>query len=132
MSNFTTYGRNAMLDFVCADSPATITGTWLGVSTTTPTNAGTNITEPVGNNYARVQVTAGNWSAATGGTKTNSSVITFPTASGSWGALTHGVLFDAVSGGNALAWGALSPNQTIGASQTLEIAVGDLDLAITD
>lgn len=132
MSAFTTYARNAMLDYVCADSPPSITGVWLAVSTTTPTNAGTNVTEPSGNNYSRVQVTSGVWSAASSGSKQNNALISFPTASGSWGTLTHGVLYDAVTGGNALAWGPLSPNQTIGNGQTLEIAAGQLTLAIND
>ena len=65
----------------------------LALSTTTPTDGGPNITPPSGNNYS--QSTFDTWNAATGNPEgaTNNGTITMPTPSGSWGLITHAVLY---------------------------------------
>lgn len=83
---------------------------YLALSTTTPTEAGANVTEPSGNNYARVQTAPADWNAATladPSVVTNATDIQFPIASGAWGSCTHMVVFDAASNGNVLASTAL-------------------------
>lgn len=90
--SFTTYLINKMLDHIFGVtyySPPTIA---IGVSNTTPTDAGANITEPLGNNYARV--TGVSWASASGGASSNSSDITFNTPSGSWGLITNAMILD--------------------------------------
>jgi hypothetical protein len=83
-------------------SPATW---YLGVSTSTPNDDGTNFSEPSGNAYTRVAVTNNvtNFPAAAtvGGvtTKVNGAKFTFPNPTGSWGALTYYGWFTASSGG---------------------------------
>lgn len=115
MAGLTDTYEQKLLDHLFTDPawspPATL---YLGLSSTTPTEAGGNVTEPSGGAYARVATTAADWSAATGtapATKTNTATITFPTATADWVAganLTHFVLFDAASAGNVLAWGAFT------------------------
>ena len=65
----------------------------IALSTSTPADAGTGITEPSGNNYA--QVSFDTWNAATGNPEaaTNNGAITMPTPSGSWGLITYAVLY---------------------------------------
>lgn len=102
------------------------------VSTTTPGQNGSNVTEPTDSAYARVKVPWGPsyWGAATnqptsGFAAANLVTITFPTASVAWGTLTYGGLFDALTGGNFLGSGILtmSPPQpiTINAGDTWQI-----------
>lgn len=64
----------------------------VGLSTSTPADDGTNITEP-GNNYA--QVNFDTWNAAAGNPEaaTNNGAIVMPTPSGTWGLITYGVLY---------------------------------------
>lgn len=65
----------------------------IALSTTTPVDAGTGITEPSGNNYS--QAAFDTWNAATGNPEavTNNGAITMPTPSGSWGLITYAVLY---------------------------------------
>lgn len=98
---------------------------FVSLSTTTPTDAGGNFTEHVGDAYARVSTAAADWITAAAGLIDNSNVITFPTATGSWGTMTHFGIFDALTGGNLLATGALDTSKLIGNGDTAEFAVGD-------
>jgi hypothetical protein len=122
---------NNMLDVVFSKATNTAPTThYIGLSTTTPTNTGTNVTEPSGGSYARVAVTnnATNWPAASARAKSNGVAITFPVASASWGTATHFVIYDASSGGTFVAWGALSGATTIGNGVQCSFAIGDLDI----
>ena len=133
MGSFADYLENKLLDkaFNATDftSPATL---YVGLSTTTITDAGGNITEPSGNAYVRKSVTANttNFPAASGGAIANGTAITFATATGSWGTVTDFFIADASSGGNILAYGALTASKTIGSGDTASFAVGDLDITL--
>jgi hypothetical protein len=98
----------------------------VGLSTTTPTNAGGNFTEPVGGSYAQVATVDADW-AAFGGTapvtKANANAITFPTATGSWGTVTHFGLFE---GATLRMWGALGTSKLISSGDTASFAAGAL------
>lgn len=65
----------------------------VGLSTTTPTDAGANITEPVGNGYA--QANFNTWKAASGNPEValNNGTITLGPPVGSWGTITYGILY---------------------------------------
>lgn len=106
---------------------------YIALSTTLPTNTGTNVTEPSGNAYARVAVTnnATNWPAASGRNKSNGTVIQFPTASGSWGTITHFAIYTASSGGTFVGWGALTSSQAVTTGGTPDFQPGDLDILAT-
>ena len=107
--------------------PATL---YVGLSSTTPAEDGTGITEPSGGGYARVAVTnnATNWPAATvPGTKSNGTVITFAPASATWLAgvnLTRGLVFDAVTGGNLLGERALALAQPVLSGNQVTFPIG--------
>jgi hypothetical protein len=110
----------------------------IGLSSTTPTEAGGNITEPSTGAYARVSTAAADWSAASGtapAVKTTTAVKTFPTATADWVAganLTHFVLFDAATAGNALAFGALTTAKPVLNGDTASFAAGSLILKLGD
>lgn len=109
--------------------PATL---YLGLSTTTPTNSGTNVTEPASFGYTRVSVPNNNtyWpNTGTDRTKQNGIAIVFPTATGSWGTITHFVIYSAISGGNFIAWGELTTPIAVGDTVTPVFAVGDITIS---
>lgn len=131
---FTYYLDNKLLDLVFSNTAYTVPSTlYIGLSTTAPTQAGGNFTEPSGNGYARVAVTnnSTNWPAASNGSKNNANAITFPQATGSWGTVTHFGIFDAATSGNLLAWGALSQSKAISAGDTPYFAAGSLTLNLS-
>ncbi len=99
--------------------------------TAAPTDAGGG-TEVTGGAYARVNRAPldANWTAAsaTDGLTDNAAVITFPAATASWGTVTHFAIFDALTAGNMLIWGALTASKTVGAGDTFSFNAGDLDV----
>jgi len=112
---------------------ATVPTIYVALSTTTPNEAGTNVTEPVGNGYARVSTAAGDWNTATNADPsvvTNANAVTFPEASGSWGDLTHFVLYDALTVGNVLGSAALTTPKTPTAGDIPLFPVGALTCSL--
>jgi hypothetical protein len=119
-----------ILDGIMGDPDYTPPTNWfVGLSTTTPTEAGANFTEPVGNGYARVSTADADWDPASGtapAIKDNANAITFPQATGSWGTVTHFGLFDASTGGNLRMWGALATAKAIANLDTAAFAAAAL------
>lgn len=120
---------NVVLRTQAAYKPAAV---YVGLYTAAPSDAGGG-TEVSGNSYARVQVTQADasWDAPAGTPRAtqNAGVVTFPTATGTWGTLTHFGIFDASTAGNLLYWGSLTTNPTITSGMTPSFAAGQLDLS---
>jgi len=131
---FSTAIDNSILNHFTGKStwtaPAAI---YAGFSSTTPTKAGGNVTEPSGGAYARVEITAAQFdTAASSATQTNADK-TWATATADWLAganLTHLVLFDAASGGNFLGFKAFTTAKPVTNGDTAKISSGDLDISI--
>lgn len=130
--SFADYLENKLLDHLLGGATySQLTTVYIGLSTTTPTDSGGNFTEPSsGYNYSRVSVLNaigdGKWSTASGGSKSNAAIISFPQASDVWGEVTHFGIFDQATGGNCLATGLLSTPKTIGALDTVQFSIGNL------
>lgn len=108
----------------------------LGASTSTPTQAGANFTEPgAGVSYARVDITASDFVNATLADPsliTTGAAVTFPEASGvGWGTITHVGIFDALTGGNLLIILPLTVSRTVNDGDTLSFAAGEIDINLT-
>lgn len=134
MAGFVDAKEQAILDLIF-DAALGATTLYIGLSTTTPTDSGSNFTEPSGNNYARVATTSADWNAASGtapATKTNSGTKTFNQASGSWGTVTHFGLFTASSGGTPIIWGALTASKSIGNGDTASFPASSMTLQMGD
>lgn len=101
---------------------------YIGLSTSEPTDVGGSVTEPVGGSYARVAVTnnATNWPAASARSKSNGTLIAFPTATGSWGFVTHYIIMDAASGGNFVGWGELAVPVNVITGANVSFPIGEL------
>lgn len=108
----TSYWRNKIMDDMYG---AVENQFWVGLSSSAPTDAGGNVTEPVGNGYSRVRIPT--FTQAVDGTVKNASDIVFPISTGTWfpanSLATHWVVFDG-SGANA----------HVLSSGTLEVAIG--------
>jgi hypothetical protein len=126
--SLTDYAESKLVDHVTGLTTYTKpTATYLGLFTAAPSDTGGG-TEVSGGSYARVAIT---WSAATAGVTANSAAITFPTASGSWGTITHVGVFDALTTGNLLAWSDLAVSKAVASGDGFEIPIGDLDFTLT-
>jgi hypothetical protein len=138
MAGFVDAVEQALLDHFLNDPAYTPESLWIALSSTTPTEAGGNFTEPSGGSYARVSTAAADWNAATGtapATKDNSAVKTFPTATADWVAaanLTHFGLFNAATVGALRAWGALAVPKPVLLGDTASFAAGALVIKLGD
>ena len=130
MGSFADYWENEILDHIFGKGSYTPPTIYVGLSTADPTDDASGLAEPSGNAYARVATVGGDWNVASGGVIANANDITFPEATGSWGTITHFALFDAATGGNMLAHGALSTSKTIDSGDTGTFAAGDLDVTL--
>lgn len=115
-----------------ASAPANI---FVGLSTTAPAADGTNITEPVGNAYARASTVPGDWTDPTDADPSvidNSSQIDFATPTGAWGNITHFFLFTTSDNtGVFLGANALTTARNIVADDVVNFQVGELDVTLT-
>ena len=119
----TDYAENLVLNWLLTAGAVTRPTAWyVALTTTTPTDAAAG-TEVSGGAYARVAAT---FAAASGGSTSNSGTVTFPTPTANWGTATHFEVWDALTGGNRLRWGALSPQQVINSGNTPSFAAGAL------
>lgn len=101
-------------------SPAIPTEYYIGLSTTEPTMAGANVSEPSSSaGYGRVLLE--NLSAPVNGVVTNTANINFEESTASWGTVTHFVIYDAEIDGNLLMYGALSTPRVVEAATVMTI-----------
>ena len=109
MTNFT---EDLVLDWLLTANSATRPSAWyIGLFTAAPSDTGGG-TEVSTGSYARQAVTF-TVSGTAPTQAVNSANIDYPTASGSWGTITHAAVFDASTSGNMLWWGALSSSVAI-------------------
>lgn len=130
--------RKALLDHLFGKSTLTAPTIYVGLSSTTPTSTGTNVTEPSGGNYARKQTAAADWNAGTSADPsviTNANELAFAAASANWvsGAnLTHAVFYSASSGGTFLGFGTLSVAKPVMSGDTPRFAAGQISVSMGD
>ncbi len=118
------YLENKILDHVLGVASYTQPTLYLALYTAAPTDAGGG-TEVAGNGYTRTLVT---FDAAVSGSSDNDIVAQFPTATASWGTVTHFGIFDASTSGNLLFWEALTSSELVDADKVLSFAIGNLTI----
>ena len=125
MAELSDYFENAIIETMRATG-ITAAAAYVALYTSDPTDADTG-TEVSGGSYARQLA---GLSVASGGASSNAADITFPTATASWGTVTHVGLRDAVTSGNLLMHSILDASKTVGSGDTFKINAGDLDVTI--
>ena len=124
MSN---YLENALVNGTLrATSYTAPTTVYIALYTSDPTDADTG-TEVTGGSYARQSVTFG---APSNGTSTNSADVTFPTATASFGTVTHIGIRDALTAGNLLYYTPLDVSKTIATGDIFKITTGNLSVTL--
>ena len=127
MAEFSNYLENALINAVLRNtsytSPATV---YVSLYTSDPTDADSG-TEVSGGSYARTAVTMG---APSDGVSTNSADVTFPTATASWGTVTHIGIHDASTSGNLLFHTPLDTSKTIDSGDIFKITTGNLSVTL--
>ena len=137
MAALSDFVENKLIDFIFRGQALGITGAsaaagtgpttlYVALLTAAPSDAGGG-TEASYTGYSRAAVTSSlaNWagtqgagtttaSSGTSGTTSNNNTITIGTTAGSGPTVvTHAAIYDASTGGNLIAWGALATSKTI-------------------
>jgi hypothetical protein len=99
---------------------------YIGLHTTSALDAGSG-TELSGSGYARQAIT---FAAASSGSASSNSTVTFPTATGSWGTVSHWSLWDASSSGNLLFHGSFAASKDIATGDVLKVSSGDITISV--
>ena len=103
---------------------------YIGLSTSAPTVAGGNVSEPVNKGYARVELSSLGVKSGVDGGVTNSADINFAESTRDWGTITHFVIYDALTGGTLLMYGALNVPRTVESATIMTIKAGALNLNV--
>jgi len=128
MSAISNYLENALINATLRNttytSPTTV---YAGLFTSDPTDAGSG-TEVSGGSYARKAIT---FAAPSNGVTTNSAAaVEFDQATGSWGTITHFAIFDALTTGNMLYYGALTTSKTISSGDVFKFATSSVTVTL--
>lgn len=129
MAALSDYSEKLILDYLMTTGSATRPTNWyVALYTAAPSDSGGG-TELSGSGYSREAVT---FAAATSGagTTSNSGAVVFTADGGDWGSVTHMGIHDASSSGNLLWHGALAAAKTVLDGDSLEFAVGNIDLTV--
>ena len=112
------------LTWLFTTGSATRPTTWyLGLHTSNPDedDSGTEVT---GGGYVRQSASF----TVSGNTATTSADIEYPTATANYGTVTHCGIYDASTGGNLIAYAALTTSKVIETGDVFRVPAGDLDI----
>jgi len=124
--SFTNFLETEILDHVFAGAAYTAPSTlYLGLFTGAPGEAGGG-TELSGNAYVRKAIAF----TTSGDTTSNNAAVEFPTATGSWGTVTHVGVFDAATSGNLMVYATLSASKAVASGDVFRVPSGDLDITL--
>ena len=125
MSLSDTFETTTLKWLLTADAVTRPTAWYIGLFTVAPSDAGGG-TEVSGGSYARKSVAF----TVSGNLATNSAAVEFDVATADWGTITSVAVFDAVSGGNMIAYATLTATKTIANGDVLRIPLNDLDITM--
>lgn len=127
MAAMSDYLENMLIDFLLRrDAVASYQrpqAIYLGLNTSDPTDEADD-TEVSADEYERQLVT---FSAGSDGLTSNTNTVTFPTASSTWGTVTHWTLWDSEVGGNLMFHG-VGTTTSVTNGVTYEVAIGRLNI----
>jgi hypothetical protein len=117
-----------VLNYVFTTTSVTRPTAWyLALFTSNPADdaSGTEVSTS-GTAYARQSATF----TVSGDTASNSAAIEFPTATASFGTVSHVAVFDAATSGNLIAYAALTSSKAIDTGDVFRVPSGDLDITL--
>jgi len=126
--SFSNHLETEILDHVFGGNAYTAPGTlYLALFTSNPDEdaSGTEVSTS-GTAYARQTVTF----TVSGNTATTDAAVEYSTATANFGTVTHVGVMDASTGGNLLAYAALTSSKTIETGDVFRVPAGDLDITL--
>lgn len=127
MSFSNTFETHVLTYVFTATSVTRPTAWYLALFTSNPTDAGSGTeVSTSGTAYARQTAAF----TVSGDTASNSSAIEFPTATSSFGTVSHVAVFDAATSGNLIAYAALTSSKAIDTGDVFRVPTGDLDITL--
>jgi len=127
MSFSNTFETHVLTYVFTATSVTRPTAWYLALFTSNPTDAGSGTeVSTSGTAYARQTAAF----TVSGDTASNSSAIEFPTATSSFGTVSHVAVFDAATSGNLIAYAALTSSKAIDTGDVFRVPAGDLDITL--
>ena len=125
--SFTNYLETEILDHVFAGAAYTAPSTlYIGLFTAISDGEAGSVTEVSGSAYARQTMAF----TTSGATTSNNAAVEFPTATGSWGTITHVGIFDASTSGNLMVYATLTASKAITTGDVFRVPSGDLDITL--
>jgi len=122
----TNHAEDLSVNWLLTTGTATRPTSWtVGLFTAVADAEAGTVTEVSGGSYARTAVT---FSAASSGATANSADVQFPTASASWGTITHAGVYD--NAGNLLFVGELTNSKSVGSGDTFQVSTGSLTISL--
>ena len=129
MAEMSDYLERSLLNATLNNTAFTTVATpYISLHTADPTDAGTG-TEVSGGSYARTAASFATASGTSGSVATDAD-ITFPTATASWGTVTHIGIWNASSAGDLLYHTALDSSKTIDSGDIFKITSGNLTVTL--
>lgn len=128
--NLTNYFETKFLNTLRGSAFAAPAKVYIGLFLSSPGETGTAGTEVSYAGYLRQEIVFSAPASGGGGLSIkNTAQINFPTTSAAGGTAAHVAIFDAQTGGNALAYGAMTEPIVIGAGEAPVILSGDCEIA---
>ena len=126
--SFSNSAETLVLNWLFTAGSATRPTSWyLALFTANPDEdaSGTEVSTS-GTAYARQSVAF----TVSGNTASNSAAVEFPTATASYGTVTHVGVFDASTSGNLIAYASLTTSKAIDTGDVMRVPAGDLDITL--
>ena len=129
MAGFSDYLEDKVLEHVFGGNAYTAPSTlYVALYTSAPSDTGGG-TEVSGGGYVR-QTTTFTVSGTNPTTASNTGAIEYPTATANYGTVTSVGIFDALSGGNLLAYANLTASKVVSTGDVFRFNAGDLDVTL--
>lgn len=127
MSLSNTFETNVLTWMFTANAVTRPTAWYLALFTSNPAEDGSGTeVSGTGTAYVRQSVSF----TVSGNTASNSAAVEFPTATASYGTVTHVGVYDASTAGNLIAYAALTTSKAIDTGDVLRVPSGDLDVTL--
>jgi len=129
MAGFSDYLEDKVLDHVFGGTAYTAPSTlYVALYTVAPTDTGGG-TEVSGGGYVR-KTAAFTVSGTNPTTASNSAAVEYPTDTANYGTVVVVGIFDALSGGNLLAYANLDTSKVVSTGDVFRFNTGDLDITL--
>ena len=125
--SFTNFLETEILDHVFGGNAYTAPSTlYVALFTAVSDAEAGTVTEVTGGGYARQSAAF----TVSGNTASNSASVEYPTATASYGTVTHVGIYDASTGGNLMCTASLTASKAIDTGDVFRIPTGDLDITL--